>query len=87
MFERWMVWTLQAEVRGGCLLASSASEFDDRPGPVREHLVATMADLFSTVRRALQIAVDQGHFRPDLDFEQFAFECTASFSAIISRRG
>lgn len=77
LFEGWMTWTERAELEGGCLLASSPWEFDDRPGPVRDLLEQTLAELHRTLGRAARISVDQGHFSTDLDTEQFAFELHA----------
>ena len=77
LFEGWMTWTERAELEGGCLLASSPWEFDDRPGPVRDLLESTLAELHTTLGRAAEISVGQGHFKADLDIEQFAFELHA----------
>ena len=77
LFEGWMTWTERAALEGGCLLASSPWEFDDRPGPVRDLLEQTLAELHRTLGRAAHISVVQGHFTEDLDVEQFAFEMHA----------
>ncbi len=58
----------------GCLFMSLASEYDDRPGPVRDALVRTQRDWLAALGRAATIAVEEGHFREDLDVEQFAYE-------------
>src|SRR5262245_6509341 len=38
MFVNWLDWTESAELPGGCPMIGGATEFDDRPGPVREML-------------------------------------------------
>jgi hypothetical protein len=53
---------------------SAIQEFDDRPGPVRNALVKTQSDWLDTLTHAAEIAVEEGHFRKDLDARQFAFE-------------
>ena len=77
LFEGWLTWTARASLEGGCLLASSPWEFDDRPGPVRDLLEDTLSKLHHTLARASEIAVEQGHVHTDLDIEQFAFEMHA----------
>ena len=32
-FERWLDWTLESGLPGGCIMISAAIEYDDRPGP------------------------------------------------------
>ncbi|MFT5686951.1 MAG: AcrR family transcriptional regulator [Myxococcota bacterium] len=77
LFDGWLTWTERAHLEGGCLLASSPWEFDDRPGPVRDLLEDTLTQLHQTLARASEIASEQGHFRADIDIEQFAFEMHA----------
>ena len=74
LFERWLMWVNSEETPGGCIFVTAAAELDDRPGPVREVLVQSQKDLLGTVAHAARIAVEEGHFRTDLDLEQFAFE-------------
>ena len=40
MFTNWLDWTESAELPGGCPMIGGASEFDDRPGPVRDMLAS-----------------------------------------------
>lgn len=77
LFESWMTWTARAALEGGCVLSSTPWEFDDRPGPVRDLLEQTLAELHHTLAKAARIAIHEGHFRRDLDVEQFAFELHA----------
>jgi hypothetical protein len=55
-------------------MQAAAIEFDDRPGPVRDAVVEHLARLERELARAVQLAVQEGHFRADLDVEQFAFD-------------
>ena len=77
MFERWLAWIDAPEQAGGCVLMAASPELDDRPGPLRDFLVQTQQQLVNTLARAAAIAVEAGHFRPDLDTVQFAFEMQA----------
>jgi AcrR family transcriptional regulator len=74
LFENWMTWTERTAVEGGDVLSSTPWEFDDRPGPVRDLLQQTLSELHHTLAKAARIAITEGHFRADLDVEQFAFE-------------
>ena len=74
LFERWLLWARQDFLPGGCIFAAAAVELDDRPGPARDRLVATQKDWLATLAGAARIAVEEGHFRPDLDPAQLAFE-------------
>ena len=35
MFVNWLDWTESAELPGGCPMIGGATEFDDKPGPIR----------------------------------------------------
>ncbi len=73
LFEHWMHWENEAH-SGGCPFLAAAAEFDDRPGPVRDKIAFYLDAQSDVIRKAAQIAVDEGHFAPGLNTEQFAFE-------------
>ena len=73
LFQNWLDWSESKERQGGCVFVSSTSEFDDRPGPVREILASLIEDWIETLRKAAAISVDQGHFRQDVDPDQFSY--------------
>lgn len=77
LFDLWIDWGTR-EFSGGCPFIAAAAEFDDRGGPVRDRLVAHLNNAFATIGRAAQISIDEGHFRPDLDVDQFAFDFWAT---------
>lgn len=74
LFEGWLAWAQGPELPGGCLFIGLANELDDRPGPLRDRLVAYQRDWIETLATAARIAVAEGHFRADLDCEQFAYD-------------
>lgn len=74
LFERWLHWGARP---GGCFFVAAAVELDDRPGKARDALVDSQRDWHEALATAARIAVEQGHFRDDLDPEQFAFEMYA----------
>ena len=73
LFERW-VKRVSVEIDSGCIYISGAVEFDDRPGPVRDALVAMVKAWHQALERAIGIAVDEGHLNADTDAAQMLFE-------------
>jgi AcrR family transcriptional regulator len=73
LFERW-VKRVSVELDSGCIYISGAVEFDDRPGPVRDALVSMVRAWHSALERAIRIAVEEGHLKPDTDAMQMLFE-------------
>ena len=79
IMENWLRWTTDPALPGGCLFMAAATELDDREGRPRDFLVTSQKQLMASLAKAAQIAIAEGHFRSDLDCEQFAFE----FDAIV----
>src|SRR3989449_2836510 len=75
LFERWLAWEQSPSLPGGCPFMAASFELDDRPGPVRDFVVQNLRDWMDTLAGAARIAIREGHFRPDLDCEQFAHDC------------
>jgi AcrR family transcriptional regulator len=74
MFINWLDWTESADLPGGCPMIGGASEFDDKPGPVRDMLATGQRAWIDTLKRGVTQAIDAGELRPDSDPEQVAFE-------------
>ena len=75
LFERWLAWEQSPGLPGGCPFMAASFELDDRPGPVRDYVVQNLRDWMDTLAGAARIAVQEGHFRADLDCAQFAHDC------------
>jgi len=73
LFERW-VKRVSVEIDSGCIYISGAVEFDDRPGPVRDALASMVRAWHGALERAIGIAVEEGHLKPDTDAMQMLFE-------------
>jgi AcrR family transcriptional regulator len=74
IFDRWMDWVSGAAA-GGCPFVAASVELDDKiDSRPRGYLVTAQRRLLQTLARAAQIAKEEGHFRADLDTEQFSFE-------------
>src|SRR5688572_32933520 len=74
LLDRWLDWSKADFLPGGCIFVMASVELDDRPGPARDRLLASQKDWVDTLAHAARIAVEEKHFRRDLDCEQVAHE-------------
>jgi AcrR family transcriptional regulator len=74
LFERWLDWTHSSGLPGGCIMISAANEYDDRPGPIRDAVIANQHRGTAITEKAVRLAIQEGHLRPDTDPKQIAFE-------------
>jgi AcrR family transcriptional regulator len=74
LFERWLDWTIASGLPGGCIMISAAAEYDDRPGPIRDAVIANQRRGMAIEEKAVRLAIEEGHLRADTDAEQIAFE-------------
>ena len=74
MFTHWLDWTESAELPGGCPMIGGATEFDDKPGAVRDMLAGGQRAWIETLKRAVQQAIEEGQLPAKTDPEQIAFE-------------
>jgi AcrR family transcriptional regulator len=80
MFETTMKqW--EHELPGGCIFYAVSAELDDQPGPARDFLKAIQRDYGEILKRAAEIAVEEGDFRSDLDLDQFVFDLNSITAA------
>ena len=80
IFANWLDWLRQD--RGGCLLLTAVSEYDDRPGPLRDRVLMHHQRWRSELVRAIGMAMAAGELRGDLDAGQFSFEINAIALAV-----
>lgn len=59
---------------GGCFFEAAVAEFDSRPGPVRDAVVARRGYWVSSLARAIRAAAAAGDVQPGVDAEQVAWE-------------
>lgn len=81
LFANWMKRT-SVELDSGCIYISGAVEFDDRPGPVRDALASSVNTWLLAMRRAMKLAMDEGHLRANIDADQVVFEIHALILAL-----
>jgi AcrR family transcriptional regulator len=75
LFEKELEWMRGEAGLRGCPLQKASLEYHNRLGhPVRERTVQAFQDWRELLARCARTAIDEGHFRADLDPEQFAYE-------------
>ena len=74
LFGRWLDWTTESGLPGGCIMISTAIEYDDRPGPIRDAAIANQHRGNAITQKAVRLAIEEGHLRPETDPEQISFE-------------
>jgi AcrR family transcriptional regulator len=77
LVARWAEWVNGGLGRNGCLFISGSVEFDDRPGPVRDAVLAGLGELRRHLARTVRQAVEEGQLAADVDPDQVAFELSA----------
>ncbi len=77
MVAKWAEWVQAGLGRDGCLFISGSVEYDDRPGPVRDAVVAGLGELRRHLARMARQAIEEGQLASDADPEQLAFELCA----------
>jgi AcrR family transcriptional regulator len=75
LFSNWLAWLERSDdLPGGCLMLSASAEYDDRPGAVRDLLVAGQRELRGAIAKAIRLAIDEGHLKSQTDPWQLTFE-------------
>jgi AcrR family transcriptional regulator len=74
LFERFLRWPELVPQPGGCIFVAAAIELDDQPGRARDLVVRLRKDWLAFVAGAVRRAIDAGHFRREVDPDQFAFD-------------
>lgn len=76
LLTHWLRWANDSNacLPGGCLLISAASEYDDRPGPIRDALANGQRELRGAIAKAVRLAIEMGDLAGDVDPWQFTFE-------------
>jgi len=73
LVSRWFDWMDGEPDMRGCIFAVSAQEYDDRPGVIRDRLVASQAEWHETLARAAADLPKAGKAPPDY-CRQLVFE-------------
>jgi len=74
IFFNWLDYLEGIASEGGCPVLAAAAEYDDRPGPIRDMLLAGQRELRGALAKAVRLAMEEGHLREDVDAWQLAYE-------------
>jgi AcrR family transcriptional regulator len=72
--ENWLEHVETRVFDGGCFFTAASFEFDSRPGPVRDRIVAAMREWLRILSCAVNDARKAGHLQTAVHPQQFAFE-------------
>lgn len=72
--DTWLGYIESGVFRGGCFFAAASSEFDGRPGPVRDRIAEIMKEWLGVVANAVKEAQAARHLAIKTDPIQLAFE-------------
>lgn len=75
--ENWLAYSRARVFPGGCFFFAVAAEFDSRPGPVREAIVAARVEWTDFVEATVGAAIAKGELPADPDGPQLTFELIA----------
>lgn len=71
--DRWFDWVRHSN-DGGCLYLAAVSEYDDRPGAIRDSLLQHEVRWRNELARAIVLTIETGELQVDTDPQQLAFE-------------
>jgi AcrR family transcriptional regulator len=72
--DAWLSYMEREVFSGGCFFVAASSEFDSRPGPVRDRIASMMGEWLLALEATIQDAQDAGELPAIVDSEQLAFE-------------
>ncbi len=74
MIDLWISYVESNIFRGGCFFAAASTEFDGRPGPVREQIATLTKAWVDALEFETRRAQENGDLHPDVDPKQLIFE-------------
>ena len=74
LLDNWLDWLEHGDLPGGCVMLGAVTEYDDRPGLVRDTVASGFIELRGAIAKSVRLAVEENHLRADTDPWQFAFE-------------
>lgn len=84
VLQRWTTYT--DGLGGGCMYASIASEFDSRPGEVRDRIARDMGEWLAFLEGEVATGLGNGEFRAATDAARLAFELQGILLSMNLRR-
>ncbi len=81
LLRHWLAQT-EAQAQRGCIWISAASEYDDRPGAVRDELVRMIGGWRRELGRAIEQAVAAGHLVASTRVDELIFNINGVILAL-----
>ncbi len=81
LIDRWLAYHRRRALPGGCFVTTATIEFDARPGPLRDAVVAARRRMHRLLEADIRVAVDAGDLPADTDPGDVAFALYALASA------
>jgi AcrR family transcriptional regulator len=72
--DAWLSYMEREVFRGGCFFVAAATEFDGRPGPVRDAVAALVGEWLMALEASILDAQEAGHLAAEVEAQQLAFE-------------
>jgi AcrR family transcriptional regulator len=85
LLDAWIAYSRDRVFPGGCFFNAAVSEFDAKPGPVRDAIADAIESWSGYLRVSVGYAVELGELAADADPALLAFECTALLDYANSR--
>jgi len=82
LFNGWIAWVQDDSLPGGCVFVAANTELDDRPGPVRDRLVALQQGWIDVIAGSFRRGIESGLFRADADPRQLAQDMVGSLLSL-----
>ncbi len=77
LMDGWLGYLGSGIFSGGCFFAAAASEFDGRPGAVRDRIVELLKTWKKVLVEEIELAQSRGELAVESDAGQLAFELHA----------
>ncbi|MHC2998324.1 TetR/AcrR family transcriptional regulator [Microbacterium sp. HJ5] len=85
LIRSWLAYSDERVFRGGCFFAATSVEYDARPGPVRDAVVAASSEWEDYLTLSIERAMDAGELPALDDARQLTFEAVAFLEAANTR--
>jgi AcrR family transcriptional regulator len=85
LIAAWLEYSDERVFRGGCFFAATSVEYDARPGPIRDAVLAASTDWEDYLALSIQRAMDLGELPGLDDPRQLTFEIVSFLEAANTR--
>lgn len=85
LLSLWIEYSETRVFRGGCFFAATSVEFDSKPGPVRDAIVAASSEWEDYLTISIEYAMAAGELPELVDARQLTFEAVSFLEAANTR--